>query len=135
VTGKTPFGDETSEKIYDNIQSGNIKWHPMLKGACKDVIKRLLENDPAQRLGTLGDGNEIRAHPWFKTVNWKKVEARQSSPPFLPACDAPEVIEAERAARGNVEDYATILKNGGSSSANMSWLNGADLFAETFKDF
>ncbi|KAI8846478.1 kinase-like domain-containing protein [Chytridium lagenaria] len=107
VSGKTPFGDDTSEKIYDNITAGRIKWHPTIKGSCKDVIKRLLDLDPSRRLGSNGDGAEIRAHPWFKNVNWKKVEARQATPPFLPACDTPDVIERERAAR---ETPRTIMR-------------------------
>ncbi|KAJ3280638.1 camp-dependent protein kinase catalytic subunit [Blyttiomyces sp. JEL0837] len=133
TSGKTPFGDDTSEKIYDNIQAGRIKWHPLVKGTCKDVVRCLLENDSGKRLGSHGDGEEIRQHPYFKTLNWKKVEARQSTPPFLPACDAPEVIERERAARGNTEDYVEMLKSGG--NAGGSWLAAADPFSETFKDF
>ncbi|KAJ3205990.1 camp-dependent protein kinase catalytic subunit [Dinochytrium kinnereticum] len=133
VSGKTPFGDDTSEKIYDNITAGRIKWHPTLKGSNKDVVKRLLDLDPVRRLGSSGDGAEIRAHPWFKNVNWKRVEARQATPPFLPACDTPDVIERERSARGNGEDYHEILRNGGSKDG--SWLAGGDPFSETFKDF
>ncbi|RKO89825.1 kinase-like domain-containing protein, partial [Blyttiomyces helicus] len=84
VSGKTPFGDESSERIYDNIQAGRIKWHALIKGPCKDVVRRLLDLDMDRRLGSQGDGAEIRAHPWFKGLNWKKLESRQCSPPFVP---------------------------------------------------
>lgn len=32
---------------------------------CKDLITKLLEKDPANRLGTNGGIEEILAHPWF----------------------------------------------------------------------
>ncbi|KAJ3161249.1 camp-dependent protein kinase catalytic subunit [Irineochytrium annulatum] len=134
VSGKTPFGDETSEKIYENIALGRIKWHQTIKGPCKDIVRRLLELDATRRLGSVGDGNEIRAHPWFRNVNWKKVEMRQATPPFLPACDAPEVIERERAATGKTEDFHGILRSAGGGKEG-SWVMGGDPFAETFKDF
>ncbi|TPX67434.1 hypothetical protein CcCBS67573_g07510 [Chytriomyces confervae] len=128
VSGKTPFGDDSSEQIYDNITEMKIKWHPMIKGTCKDVIRRLLEPDPTKRLGTNGDGDEIRAQPWYQKINWTKVEARQMTPPFLPACDTPEAIE-KRVKRGQTEDFAQMLKTCGGAKVTQ------DLFSDAFKGF
>ncbi|KAJ3267101.1 camp-dependent protein kinase catalytic subunit [Chytriomyces hyalinus] len=136
VSGKTPFQSDTADGIYDNIEQCHIGWNPLIKGACKDIVTRLLEKDPEKRLGSNGDGDEIRAHPWFKTVKWSRAETRGLQPPFLPACEPPEVIERERAARGQMEDYANMLKSGvggGASAADkradLSWLqNGVDPF-------
>ncbi|ORY45510.1 kinase-like protein [Rhizoclosmatium globosum] len=128
VSGKTPFGDDSSEQIYENITEMKIKWHPMIKGTTKDIVKRLLEPDPTKRLGSVGDGEEIRAQPFYQKINWQKVEERKMTPPFLPACDTPEAIE-KRAKRGPTEDYASMLK----------YANGAkmtqDLFSDAFKGF
>ncbi|KAI8608413.1 kinase-like domain-containing protein [Chytriomyces sp. MP71] len=128
VSGKTPFGDDSSEQIYDNITEMKIKWHPMIKGATKEIVKRLLEPDPSKRLGTAGDGDEIRAHLFYAKINWTKVEARQMTPPFLPACDTPEAIE-KRAKRGQTEDYAQMLKTCGGAKVTQ------DLFSDAFKGF
>ncbi|KAJ3398446.1 hypothetical protein CcCBS67573_g03364 [Chytriomyces confervae] len=136
VSGKTPFQSDTADGIYDNIEQCHIGWNPLIKGSCKDIVTRLLEKDPEKRLGSNGDGDEIRAHPWFKTVKWSRAETRGLQPPFLPACEPPEVIERERAARGQMEDYANMLKSGvggGASAADkradLSWLqNGVDPF-------
>ncbi|KNC99250.1 AGC/PKA protein kinase [Spizellomyces punctatus DAOM BR117] len=132
ISGKTPFGDESSDRIYENIQVGKIKWQPLVKGPAKDLVKRLLDLDVDRRLGSSGDGAEIRQHPWFKTLQWKKAEARQTTPPFVPACDAPDVIERERAARGaRVDDYMEVLKSGSTSNGFLT----TDPFVELFKDF
>ncbi|KAI8807613.1 kinase-like domain-containing protein [Cladochytrium replicatum] len=153
VSGKTPFGDESSDRVYENIAAGKIKWNPLLKGACRLLIRSLLEPDANERLGApkRGGVEEIKAHTWFKGVVWKKVECRQTTPPYMPACDAPEVIERERAravsehnmaalgggqAAGGkplpIEDYADQLKN--PKGAHHS-LPGVDPYRELFKDF
>ncbi|KAJ3246912.1 camp-dependent protein kinase catalytic subunit, partial [Borealophlyctis nickersoniae] len=107
VSGKTPFGDDSSDRIYDNIQTGNIKWHPLVKGPCKDIVKRLLEPDVPKRLGSAPSGAaEIKSHPFFKPVAWKKAEARQTIPPFVPTVDTPDVIERDRAAKGVRDEHA-----------------------------
>ncbi|KAJ3077838.1 camp-dependent protein kinase catalytic subunit [Quaeritorhiza haematococci] len=135
VSGKTPFGDDTSEKIYQNIQAGRIKWNSYTKGTCKETIRRLLELDDEKRLGSHGDGAEIRAAGWFKGLNWKKVESRQVAPPHVPSCDAPEVIERERAQAGIKEDIMQQLKGNGHGGDGSSWISGGDPFFEMFKDF
>ncbi|KAJ3122541.1 camp-dependent protein kinase catalytic subunit [Nowakowskiella sp. JEL0407] len=143
ISGKTPFGDETSERVYENIATGKIKWNPYIKGYCKVLIKSLLEPDSKDRLGhpNRGGAEEIKNHAWFKPISWSKVEARQTIPPYIPACDPPEVIERERAAavaravsehkENAVEDLAEQLKN----PKGQPWTTGGDPFHELFKDF
>ncbi|KAI8818964.1 kinase-like domain-containing protein [Fimicolochytrium jonesii] len=132
ISGKTPFGDESSDRIYDNIQSGRIKWHPLIKGHAKELIRRLLDIDPEKRLGSNGDGAEIKQHPWFKPVIWKKAEARQTVPPFVPPCQAPEVIEQDGVARGvKSDEYMEALK----SPVSTNGFFRPDPFVELFKDF
>jgi len=47
----------------------------------KDIIIKLLIKDPTKRLGTKGEAEEIKMHPWFASINWndlynKKLEAQ-----------------------------------------------------------
>jgi serum/glucocorticoid-regulated kinase 2 len=43
----------------------------------------LLERDGSKRLGA-GGPQEIKAHKFFELVDWKKLMARQYTPPFRP---------------------------------------------------
>ncbi|TPX40982.1 hypothetical protein SeMB42_g05796 [Synchytrium endobioticum] len=129
-SGKTPFGDDTSERIYDNIQAGRIKWHPLIKGHCKDIVRRLLELDVERRIGSGATGaSDIKSHPWFKPLSWRKVESRQITPPYIPSCERPEVLEELHSKSGG-EDHAEALRQAG-----KAWLHGGDPFFEMFKDF
>ena len=47
-----------------------------------DLIVKLLNRDPKQRLGSgPGDSEEIKAHQFFKNINWDDVFQRKLKPP------------------------------------------------------
>lgn len=48
-------------------------------------LPQLLAKDPAQRLGCLGGGaSEVKAHPLFRSINFKRLEAGMLQAPFIP---------------------------------------------------
>jgi len=51
---------------------------------CKDLISKLLEKDPANRLGSKGGLEEILAHPWFNSLDMTKLVEKQLESPFRP---------------------------------------------------
>ncbi|CAJ0931621.1 unnamed protein product [Ranitomeya imitator] len=46
-----------------------------------DIIKQLLEKDPARRLGVHGN---IREHVFFQCIDWVSLEALKVPPPHIP---------------------------------------------------
>jgi hypothetical protein len=73
LTGCPPFNDETPEDIFQNILSGNVPWvelPPEVSPEARDLLKRLLCEDPNKRIGTKSV-DEIKNHPFFAGVNWK----------------------------------------------------------------
>ena len=45
---------------------------------------QLLQRDPAERLGCIEDREKIRTHPFFREIDFVKLEARKLKPPFKP---------------------------------------------------
>lgn len=48
---------------------------------------QLLDRDPARRFGCKPNGEgyqELRRHPWFKTIDWDTLESKEQIPPFIP---------------------------------------------------
>ena len=37
-----------------------------------------------KRFGSAGDAEEIKQHPWFKTIDWKLLLEKKLEPPFIP---------------------------------------------------
>ena len=51
----------------------------------KDLIGRLCELHPSKRLGNLSGGAaDVKAHPWFKGIDWEKMYNRQLEAPIKP---------------------------------------------------
>ena len=40
--------------------------------------------NPAKRLGSINEEEEIKTHPFFKRIDWEKIEAREVQPPSIP---------------------------------------------------
>jgi serine/threonine protein kinase len=138
TSGKTPFGDDSSERVYENIQVGKIKWHALIKGPVKEIISQLLVLNVTERLGSgaTGGAAAIKAHAYFAKINWGKLEARQMTPPYTPNVLAPEIIEKERAAKIPAKDEVldNIHKNNQQATSNGNWL-GTGGYGDLFKNF
>lgn len=49
------------------------------------VFLQLLHKDASKRLGCGSIGSyEIKSHKWFKSIYWKKLDAREIQPSFCP---------------------------------------------------
>jgi len=54
----------------------------------KDLITKLLEKDPKERLGTVGGVDAIIKHPWFADIDFDKLLTKE-----IPAEFKPEISE------------------------------------------
>jgi len=82
LTGLPPFYTEDEENMYHKIMSAEIdfsKHH--FSAEAQDIIKHFLDRDPVQRLQ---DPAIIKKHPWFKDIDWEKLEELEIEPPFVP---------------------------------------------------
>jgi serine/threonine protein kinase len=89
LVGNTPFDDVSTDKIYDNILHGRVRWPNVpseMSVAAKDLISGLLSLSPADRLGANGI-ESIQRHPFFAGVDWNSLNASHSK--FLPDLDDP----------------------------------------------
>jgi serine/threonine protein kinase len=49
------------------------------------IMQLLLVKDPKKRLGSgRGDADDVRAHAYFRSVNWDDVLYKRNPPPFIP---------------------------------------------------
>ncbi|XP_077232820.1 serine/threonine-protein kinase AtPK2/AtPK19-like [Tasmannia lanceolata] len=85
LTGKPPFFSGNREKIQQKIIKDKIKLPAFLSSEAHSLLKGLLQKDASKRVGGgLGGGDEIKRHKWFKSINWKKLDAREIQPSFRP---------------------------------------------------
>ncbi|KAJ0965122.1 hypothetical protein J5N97_026260 [Dioscorea zingiberensis] len=115
--GRTPFKGRNRKETFRNVLARD----PEFPGGSarrrrtdlEDLIARLLEKDPAQRLGAGGGAGEVRAHSFFKGVQWDLV-TEVSRPPFLFEDETEAVIGPGGDQTGletfDVRDYFTKLR-------------------------
>ncbi|XP_009802853.1 serine/threonine-protein kinase AtPK2/AtPK19-like [Nicotiana sylvestris] len=85
LTGQPPFTHSNRKKLQEKIISEKVKLLPRLTGEAHSLLKGLLQKDPSKRLGSgPRGGDEIKSHKWFRSINWKKLDARELQPKFKP---------------------------------------------------
>ena len=80
VYGTTPFRAPRREQTFHNIINQPIVFPstPPVSPDLKDLLTKLLRRDPSQRLGTVGGAEEVKAHPFFKSVDWALLRWEQA---------------------------------------------------------
>eukprot|EP00250_Pteridium_aquilinum_P016985 c23395_g4_i1 orf=316-4593(-) len=90
ITGLPPFNAEHPQIIFDNILNRKIPWPRVpeeMSEDARDLIDKLLTEDPNQRLGAKG-APQVKSHPFFKDISWENL-ARQKAA-FVPS---PESVD------------------------------------------
>jgi len=91
-TGHCPF-----QVIFD--KNGDPDWLALLRhqshgmpgnqfpyrlpGKARDFAAKLLQVDPARRMGNCGAA-EVRQHDWFQGFDWEALRNRKATPPYVP---------------------------------------------------
>jgi len=82
LTGLPPFYTDNEENMYHKIMTADIDFSkPLFTPEAQDIIRKFLDRDPVNRLQ---DSLEIKAHPWFRSIDWVKLEKLEIPPPFVP---------------------------------------------------
>jgi serine/threonine protein kinase len=89
MTGVHPFYADDPHELAINITTANIDYSLILEPAAQSLISQLLKLKADDRLC---DTQKIKAHPFFKTVNWEQLEKKQVPAPFVPDVDGPEDV-------------------------------------------
>ncbi|XP_040269311.1 protein kinase C delta type-like [Bufo bufo] len=75
--------------ILNEMITSKCKYDPtqfdITHSSAEDIIKELLQRDPAKRLGVHGN---IRGHHFFQHIDWVSVEALEMPPPHIPVVSA-----------------------------------------------
>lgn len=86
LTGLPPFYHENTNEMYRKILSEPLYFpgSDIVPPAAKDLLTKLLNRNPAERLGANGS-SEIKAHRFFDAIDWRKLLQRKYEPAFKPS--------------------------------------------------
>lgn len=65
LSGYPPFYDNDPQGIYNKIIGGIIEFPKFFEVRAKDLIRKLLNPEVKERLGSIDAGEGIMRHKWF----------------------------------------------------------------------
>ncbi|KAL4148970.1 hypothetical protein QTP88_003099 [Uroleucon formosanum] len=106
IEGQAPFRarkEKVKREVVDRrVKEEQEKYSHKFTEEAKLLCKQLLKKSPKSRLGChygRYGAREVKQHEFFKTINWKRLEAGVEDPPFLPdphAVYAKDVLDIEQ---------------------------------------
>lgn len=81
LVGIPPFFTNNKDQIFRNIEKGDLKIPGFVSEKASRLLKALLKRDPASRLGSVNDVEDIKSFEYFNDVDWDKVYRREMKPP------------------------------------------------------
>lgn len=85
LCGTSPFKGENQQKIMESILFDEIEYPSFLNSTEIDLIHGLLERNSSKRLGSgNSDSEEIKAHPFFNSINFDDVLNKKTRPQWVP---------------------------------------------------
>lgn len=85
LCGMPPFRAKSKTALQKSIISGKFKLPSYLSSDACNLLKGLLQKDASKRLGYGDSGsNAVKNHPFFKSIDWKKLDNRDIVSPFKP---------------------------------------------------
>lgn len=106
LEGQAPFRARKEkvkrEEVERRVKEEREKYSAKFSEEAKDCCQQLLAKSPATRLGCQegrAGALQVKRHPFFKSLNWKRLEAGMLEPPFVPdphAVYAKDVLDIEQ---------------------------------------
>lgn len=86
LSGQPPFEADTEEDLFDSIMNDEVFYPAWLNKDSVAICKGLLIKDPVKRICSdyVKSESQIKALPFFKTIDWIALENKMIPPPFRP---------------------------------------------------
>lgn len=90
LIGQSPFNGCDEDELFWSICNEQAYFPRFLSKEAKQILLLLLEKSPANRLGVSESiHGDVRAQPFFKPIDFNKLEKRQVIPPYKPKLKNP----------------------------------------------
>ncbi|XP_053316539.1 rhodopsin kinase GRK7 [Spea bombifrons] len=108
IAGQTPFKDLKEKVSKEEVRRRTLDdevvfHHPNFTPEAKSICNLFLAKNPQERLGSRSNDDDPRKHPFFKSINFHRLEAGIVDPPFVPD---PSVVYAKDIA--DIADFSEI---------------------------
>ncbi|TSK58075.1 Protein kinase C eta type [Bagarius yarrelli] len=95
LCGHAPFEAETEDELFESILRDDVIYSSWLSNEAENVLRGFLTKDASHRLGCIeSEGGEmtIISHPFFRELDWEKLNNRELDSPFKPRIKSSEDV-------------------------------------------
>lgn len=137
IEGQAPFRmrkekvkrEEVDRRVKDDPEKYSLKFNDDAKSLCQQLLAKLIKARLGCRNGRYG-AREVKLHPFFNCINWKRLDAGMVDPPFVPdphAVYAKDVLDIEQfsTVKGvNIDESdSNFYSKFNTGSVSISWQN------------
>ncbi|XP_062858932.1 protein kinase C epsilon type isoform X2 [Trichomycterus rosablanca] len=87
MAGQPPFEADNEDDLFESILHDDVLYPVWLSKEAVSILKAFMTKSPNKRLGCVvsqGLEEAIKAHPFFREIDWVLLEQRKIKPPFKP---------------------------------------------------
>jgi len=99
LIGVTPFFNRNKQMLFTKIKNSKVifpdrkKYKIDYSDDLMSLVNELLHKNKDKRLGSVNDAADVLAHPFFKDIDIKALEAREIVPPFKPKIESKDMTK------------------------------------------
>ncbi|XP_037826036.1 G protein-coupled receptor kinase 2 isoform X1 [Lucilia sericata] len=137
IEGQAPFRarkekvkrEEVDRRVKEDPEKYSSKFNDEARSLCQQLLAKSIKLRLGCRNGRFG-AREVKLHPFFNCINWKRLEAGMVDPPFVPdphAVYAKDVLDIEQfsTVKGvNIDESdSNFYTKFNTGSVSISWQN------------
>uniref|UniRef100_A0A8C7YZ20 Protein kinase C n=1 Tax=Oryzias sinensis TaxID=183150 RepID=A0A8C7YZ20_9TELE len=87
MAGQPPFEADNEDDLFESILHDDVLYPVWLSKEAVSILRAFMTKSPSKRLGCVaaqGLEEAIKAHPFFREIDWTLLEERKVKPPFKP---------------------------------------------------
>ena len=84
LIGQSPFQGEDEDELFHSICNDSVDYPRWLSKEAINIVDKLLQRSPENRIGCNEGSEPIRQHGFFKSIDWNLLELKKLNPPFTP---------------------------------------------------
>ncbi|RAW35951.1 hypothetical protein PC110_g7775 [Phytophthora cactorum] len=125
LTGLPPWYSQNAKVMCKQVLYTPLSFPDLISLEAEDLMRKLLNRNPYERLGSLHGGSEIKEHAFFRRIDWEMITFREVQPLIQPCPSQETIIDGS-----NFRDEFTKVSLGSIDSPV-----GGGGFSESFKGF
>jgi serine/threonine protein kinase len=133
LTGLPPWYTQDKELLFERIRKAPLKFPAYVSRKASAFIQKLLNRDPQERLGANGAA-EVKAQPFFESINWSALLQREIDPPFNPLEDQDAVDSRNFEPEFTALPVRSIDESGGRTNSRAERFSSSTFEHFTFEE-